>query len=366
MRKKRALVIGPTPPPIGGDTVSTRRLLASRYWNEFGIEPLHVNTAAGDRVRVAGERLGARDIARGVSIFMRAVSRLSRIDVVLLWANSRFLCTAGVPIIHAARLWRRPVVVKFFGASLTGFIHDLPGPWRRIVLRTIRAVDILFPQTERFAAELVGELGLEAEHVVCLPNYLPDRMLEGTYRDRRFNGKCLFIGQVKREKGIFDIIEALAGRSDFTCDFYGPVLDRDRAEFFETISGEPNIRYRGVAEPGEMQPILDGYDLLLLPTYHAGEGYPAAVLEAFAAGVPVVATDWKAVPDLVADGERGFIVPIRSPTAISEARPRPPNDGARCGVVSPNALEYARAYTERAVVRDILLRHVRLRIAGGT
>ncbi|HUV37498.1 MAG TPA: glycosyltransferase [Patescibacteria group bacterium] len=358
MRTWRALVIGPTPPPIGGDTISTQRLLASRYWKEFGIGPVHLNTSAGGPVRI-GERLGLRDILRGARILVHVFSRLSRIDVVLLWANSRFLCTIGVPIIAMGRLARRPVVVKIFGAFLAERLRTLRGPWRRVVIGALGNAAFVFPQTESMTDELVQELGLPRERVICLPNFLPDAALEGTHRGRRFGGKCIFIGQIKREKGVFDIMEALAGRRDFTCDLYGPVLDRDRAEFLEGIDGTPNIHYRGVAPPGDVQRIVGEYDLLLLPTYHIGEGYPAVILEAFAAGVPVVATGWKSIPDLVADGERGIIVPVRSPGAIREALQRIGRDEALYESMSRNAFEYARRYSERIVVRGILLERVR-------
>lgn len=359
MRARRALVIGPTPPPVGGDTVSTRRLLDSTYWREIGVEPIHVNTSPGDRVRVAGERLTLRDIARGVSILMRVLPLLPRTDVVLLWANSRFLCTIGIPIIALGRLARRPVVVKFFGVSLTDFIRRMPAPWRWVALNTLALPRFLFPQTERLADELVREFGIDSGRVVRLPNYLPDRMLEETFEQRRFTGRCVFLGQVKREKGVFDIIEALAGLTEFTCDVYGPVLERDSAEFFERIEGVPNVRYRGVASPDDVHRIVGGYELLLLPSYHAGEGYPAVVLEAFAAGVPAVATDWKSIPDIVADGERGILVPVRSPEAIRAALGRIAADGALYESLTRNAYAYARRYSERTVVRDILLDRVR-------
>lgn len=359
MRKQRALVIGPIPPPIGGDTVSTRRLLASRYWEEIGIEPVHVNTSAGDRVRVAGERLGPRDIARGIGVFTRVVSRLSRVDMVLLWTNSRFFCTAGVWILFAARLARRPLVVKFFGVSFTGFVRGLPGPWRRAVIRALGNAAFVFPQTESMTEELVREFDLPRERVICLPNCLPDGALEGECRERRFAGRCVFIGQVKREKGVFETIEALAGLKDFTCDFYGPVLDRDREAFLGAVAGASNVHYRGIAVPEDVCTIIGGYDLLLLPSYHAGEGYPAVILEAFAAGVPVVASDWKAIPELVADGERGIIVPVRSPGAVRGALRRLGNDSALYGMMSRNAFEYARRYSEQAVVKGILLERVR-------
>ncbi len=359
MRKRRAMVIGPTPPPIGGDTVSTQKLIASGYWEEIGIEPVHVNTSAGDRVRVAGERLGPRDIARGIGVFMRVVSRLSRVDVMLLWVNSRFLCTIGVPIVAAGLLAHRPVAVKIFGGYLGERLRALPAWRRRVVIGTLRRAVFVFPQTEAMTGELVREFGLPHERVVCMPNYLPDGALEGTLGDRRFGRACVFMGQIKREKGVFDIIEAMTGLPEFTCDMYGPVLDRDSDEFFAKAGEVPNVRYRGIAPPGEVLQVVAEYDLLLLPSYHVGEGYPAVILEAFAAGVPVVATDWKSIPDLVADGERGILVPVRSPESIRGALRRIEASGRLYEAMSRNAFEYAHGYSERIVVRDILLERIR-------
>jgi glycosyltransferase involved in cell wall biosynthesis len=359
MRRRRALIVGPTPPPIGGDTVSTRKLLTSGYWNEIGVEPRHVNTSAGDRLRVVEGRLEVGDIARGVGIFMRVLSRLPGTDVVLLWVNSRFLCTLGVPIILVSSMMRRPVVVKVFGEYLAERIRRLSGFQRRFVMKALQKVLYMFPQTERMAEELVREFGLRPERVVCLPNYLPDAMLAGEFRERRFTGRCIFVGQIKREKGVFDILEALAGAPDFTCDLFGPVLERDRKAFLEKVARAPNIEYRGIAQHEDVSSLIDKYDVLLLPSYHEGEGYPAVVLEAFAVGVPVVAADWKSVPKIVADNERGMLVPVRSPDKIREALERLGRDSSLYGTMSRNAFDYARSYSEKAVVRDVLMDRLR-------
>lgn len=364
MRRRKALIVGPTPPPIGGDTISTRKLLASDYWNEIGMEPRHVNTSAGDRLRIVEGRLEVHDIARGVGIFLRILTVLPGVDVVLLWVNSRFLCMLGVPVIFASSLMRRPVVVKVFGEYLAERIRRLTGFQRRFVMEALRKVQYIFPQTERMAEELVREFGLNPERVVCLPNYLPDVMLGGEFRERRFTGRCIFVGQIKREKGVFDILEALAGMPDFTCDLFGPILERDQKSFLEKVTEAPNIEYRGIAQHEDVPSLIDKYDVLLLPSYHEGEGYPAVVLEAFAVGVPVVAADWKSVPKLVADGERGILVPVRSPDKICEALERLSRDGTLYGTMSRNAFDYARSYSERTVVRDILMDRLRRLFVG--
>src|SRR4029079_8059166 len=58
-------------------------------------------------------------------------------------------------------------------------------------------------------------------------------------------------------------------------------------------------------------------EVFILPSY--SEGLPYALLEAMAAGIPVVATPVGAIPDVISHGTHGFLVPPRDGKAIAEA-----------------------------------------------
>jgi glycosyltransferase involved in cell wall biosynthesis len=62
--------------------------------------------------------------------------------------------------------------------------------------------------------------------------------------------------------------------------------------------------------------LLPGLDVACLSSVH--EGVPIALIEAMAAGVPVVATDCGGVRDIVADGEQGFVVPVGDRDALAD------------------------------------------------
>ncbi len=66
------------------------------------------------------------------------------------------------------------------------------------------------------------------------------------------------------------------------------------------------VTFPGWVGPEEAQALLASAGVFVLPSYN--EGLPVAVLEAMAAGVPVVTTRVGAIPDLGIDGEAGFIV----------------------------------------------------------
>jgi len=129
---------------------------------------------------------------------------------------------------------------------------------------------------------------------------------------RRF----VFLSLVRPTKGIHELIAAgeRLGK-EIIIDVYGPFFDGLTEEVFK---GLQRVRYRGVVAPGKAISVLRDYDALVLPTYWQGEGYPGIVIEAFAAGIPVVTTRWKCIPEIV-DDSCGILVEPRNPDALHDA-----------------------------------------------
>ena len=132
---------------------------------------------------------------------------------------------------------------------------------------------------------------------------------------RRF----VFMGHVSDVKGVREIL-ALDGNlpDSVTVDVFGPCTGAISERDFD---GCNKVWYRGIVEPAQVIFTLAQYDALLLPTYHIGEGYPGVIVEAYAAGLPVVCTRWRALPEIV-DCTSGILVEPRNSDALFDAMKR--------------------------------------------
>lgn len=126
------------------------------------------------------------------------------------------------------------------------------------------------------------------------------------------------IGRIAPQKGQLEFV--MAARRVRAAEFVlcGDALFGDRAgeryrdEVLRTASGA--VRWLGWRD--DVYEVLSNLDLLVLPS--AGEGgVPRVLLEAFAAGVPVLALDSGAVPEAVSEGHNGFLLRSRKPAEIA-------------------------------------------------
>lgn len=128
------------------------------------------------------------------------------------------------------------------------------------------------------------------------------------------------IGGLRPEKGQADLLVAFAGSL------------RDRPEARLLVAGDGPERVRLEALHGELRlgervrllgvvrdptALRRAADVLVLPSHR--EGFGLVLLEALAAGIPVVATAVDAVPSLIRDGVEGLLVPARQPAALGAA-----------------------------------------------
>lgn len=127
---------------------------------------------------------------------------------------------------------------------------------------------------------------------------------------------CIF-SRIMKEKGVEDAIDAVMRINSkynytiYTLDIYGPIESSYKNEFEELLKKLPEtIKYRGVIERSKSVEIVSKYYLLLFPTRFKTEGIPGTIIDSYAAGVPVVASNWDSANEIIEDKKTGFIFPF--------------------------------------------------------
>lgn len=132
---------------------------------------------------------------------------------------------------------------------------------------------------------------------------------------------CTF-SRVMREKGIEDAVDAVKavnselGYTAFELNIFGQI-DKNQTEWFESLqNGFPNfIRYGGQIPFDKSVEVLKDHFALIFPTYYEGEGFAGTLIDAYSAGVPIIATDWKYNSEFVNETV-GCLYPTRSIDAL--------------------------------------------------
>jgi glycosyltransferase involved in cell wall biosynthesis len=175
----------------------------------------------------------------------------------------------------------------------------------------------------------VASLKVPAERLFYIPNAIDVSALPSAHECEKilqevggyFSSSIIgYVGRLSIEKGVTYLIDALAMLKVKQAEVHLLIVGegKQRAKLqaqVESLGLRQAVKFLG--ERGDARQIIGALDLLVLPSLT--EGLPNVVLEAFAYKTPVVATAVGGVPELVKDGETGWLVPPRDPHALAQA-----------------------------------------------
>ena len=316
MTRPRVLLVGPLPiqgDVLGGTKVSFRGM-AEALSEGDALEIEVLNTSRRLAHRSGAGRLLANVCALARVLF-HLVRRAPRVEAVLWSVSAGGAVLSGPLVWLACRLRRRPLAVRLFGGDLDRSYARAGAALRWLARATFLRSPLLLLQTHALCARFADLQGVR---------WLPtNRGLQPPQREPSAEGGArhfLFVGQLRPEKGV---AEALAASDTLPPDaellLYGPTMPGLEAGIFD---GHARARWSG-ALPSERVPeaLVQG-DVLVFPSYHPGEGIPGIVVEALQCGVPVIATRWRSLPEIVVDGVNGLVVEKQDADGLAQAMRR--------------------------------------------
>ncbi len=183
-------------------------------------------------------------------------------------------------------------------------VHRLLDTWNKKVHRFVTL-------TELGKAKLVAG-GIKAEKIVVRPNFIhPDPGIEGEKDEY-----ALFVGRLSPEKGIEPLLEGwgkMPVDKKLILVGNGPLLEG----LIQKARLKPNLEMVGALPPETTLEMIRGAKFLIFPSI-LYEGMPRTIIEAFATGTPVIASDLGAMADMVEHGSNGFLFPAGDGTRLAE------------------------------------------------
>ena len=175
--------------------------------------------------------------------------------------------------------------------------------------------------------------------------------------------RLVFISRVDKAKGVCTAIRAVESvnseyqKTQFKLHFFGPIRDEFEIEFSDLLrKSDDDTKYLGVLSRGSEQvvEVMLNYDFLIFPTYYSGEGFAGVIIEAFSAGLPVIASDWRSNPELITHLETGFIFETESLESLTRTLKYIAENKSIIPQMRKNCIKEAKKFSTTQVIKHFL------------
>jgi glycosyltransferase involved in cell wall biosynthesis len=307
------LLIGPYPPPIGGQSILVETMFA--HGLEYGInftlfDIAHEEPRFSKRIWVS--------LGFFIRLFRLLLLQGRQLDLVHIHTSAGGPLMEKCLMAELCRLFAKPVILHIHGGKLITMFNQYRGIKRRVldfVLSIPSAFVVLSPKMREV---LIKEAALKTD-VFVLPN--PSRIdpTSATAINAKNDAgflSLLFVGHIKREKGLCELLEAfkklqsakltakkirlfVVGAGDT------PAHEREIKSLFAK-SGVNHVNFTGVLKGKDLIDMYQQADVFVLPSH--SEDQPLTLIEAMSCGLPVVSTSVGSIPDIVKNGINGILV----------------------------------------------------------
>lgn len=288
---------------LNGQTVKTK-IITEELQNQLGQDQvLKFDTHGGWKILLKAPFQVFRALKKSMNVLIFPAHNGLRVYAPLLSFQRKFFK-------------KRKIHYVVIGGWLPQFLTK-----RKSLAKALKRFDGIYVETNTMKSALEVQ---EFENVFVMPNCKDLKILseqELIYPSETPYKLCTF-SRVMKEKGIETAVDAVKkvneklGYTAYSLDIYGQV-DSAQTEWFDALQQKftANIKYCGVVPFDKSVDVLKEYFILLFPTYYEGEGFAGTLIDAFSAGLPVIASDWKYNAEIVNESV-GFVYPTNNRNAF--------------------------------------------------
>jgi len=232
---------------------------------------------------------------------------------------------AMASLLKEAGVIRGKVVTTIHGYDITSYVKE---EGKNVYEHLFKLGDLFMPISERWRKELISlgcpeekimvhHMGVDLDKFTFLPR--------GTEDDQVIN--VLTVARLVEKKGVEYGIRAVAKALSSYPDIHyvivgdGPLIENIQ-QLISKLNVENKVELAGWKSQDEIVSLMKGADILLAPSVTSTdgdqEGIPVVLMEALAQGLPVLSTQHSGIPELIRDGESGYLVPERDVDSLSD------------------------------------------------
>jgi glycosyltransferase involved in cell wall biosynthesis len=319
-QSKRAIIVGKLPPPYFGPAIATEIILKSKLNDHYKLE--HIDTRLNKDMQTMG-KFSFGKILKTFVIYSNYIKLLRQKDVSLVLipiAQETSGLLKDSILISLGKIYKKKVIIHLRGSSLLTWYKRKNRIVRSFFRSQFSKVDgaIVLGESLRY----IFEPFLPKEKIYVVPNganiSFPTKNSEST------KIKLLYFANLMSNKGVDILLSAIKElpteiTSKIVCNVTGRWKNEEYRKLCTDIVSENNLPVIFEAPKSGVEKFSQfiNADIFIFPP-RAPEGHPWVIVEAMAAGLPIITTDQGAIKECVLHCENGFIVTTNSHQEIKQ------------------------------------------------
>lgn len=318
--KRKILVIGQTPPPLGGQAMMIKFMIDHNYEN---INLYHIRMNFSKEMNERG-RFSLYKIFHLFSIIFKTIYFRFKFDIDAIYyppSNSpKVSIYRDFIFLICTRLFFKNTIFHFHAAGISEVYPSLKSFEKWFVWTALKKADLTIRSSLYNPSD--GEF-FEGKINKVIPLGIPpfiDELKPETKNSHDEFVNIFFMGMLNSTKGELDLLDAIKLLYDqgisviFSLAGKFETLEYEKL-FFNKVSEygmENNVKYLGVISGSVKHEAFLNSDIFCFPSFFESESFGLVLLEAMQYSIPIVSTKWRGIQEVIVDGENGFLVDINN------------------------------------------------------
>ena len=312
------LLVGQTPPPYHGQAIAMQQLFDQRW---EGLKVRYLRMAYSHSESEVG-RFRIRKIFHLISLVIKSWFILIKNRPCCLYyppaSPNRTPVIRDVVFLLLVRPLAKNTIFHYHAGGLPAYVASLSFPLRFLSKLAFSNATLGIEISE---SQLNEDVFFPVKKRICISNGLDVSDLKQRSCEKG-DGKrrILFIAGLRESKGVMDIIGTAVKMkqlgADFVFDVAGAWQEENTRREFETelsrLDLDDQIILHGRVTGEEKWELYRRAYAFFFPSFYESENFPLVLIEAMAFGLPIVATNWRGIPELVVEGETGRLCDVQS------------------------------------------------------